>query len=184
MLRFLGLCFLVTALVGCAAPRGSSDSGSSSRPQAATLAVEAPSSVMPRETRTGDRPPATEAARQLRTVSTQSQESPVPPPVSRQAASLLQGDFLIEVLTPETLTVRRNTRTHSEASLFEEAISLARVRTVLAATLSRNVGDGATLKNGTVTVTFPKSTDPVESAEAMARILEVQGVDRVKATFK
>lgn len=184
MLRIIGLSVLVASLVGCTAPREHSVLTSSGRPESPAGTRKAGSPSLPGESRADAQSiPTTQAARQARPVSTQSGDES-PQPLSIRTATHLQGDFLIEVLTPESLTVRRNARTRSEAALFEQAITLARVRSVLATTLSRSTVEGVTLKNSTVTVVFPKTTDPIEGAEAIARVLDVQGVERLKATFK
>lgn len=105
-------------------------------------------------------------------------------PAQRAAAEIV-GRYAIFLPSPDVLIVRRTDVKMQAPSLFEESIALASVRSRLksSADFSPAVAEKSRLSNGTAIIPFDSSTPPDRAADAITRILAVNGVQSVRAVF-
>ena len=121
---------------------------------------------------------------------TPSPESLAPPragsPRSALVAGKLDSAFVVESRGRDFLLVSKKTSAPARTpSLFEQSILLGKIRGTLASASPRSpqLAQSASLKSGLATVSIPSATPPGTAALAIAKILALDGVDKVRAEF-
>lgn len=179
MLRRLVPLIAAAILSGCATQRPPAP------PAEPSVAAVRPPKPLPRAlpsdvSRPQDAPPPP-APVVVRTVSTGGDRGLT---LSKRTALELSGDCTVESVTRDVLVVKQNGARSVDASLYEQAIYLARVRSRLAGSLPRESIERVTLRDGVAHIPFTPDIAPSVAAEAISEALAVDGIDRVKATFR
>ncbi len=173
--------FVALLLTGCAtkqAPIAPVDA-----PMASTIQVAS----TPREVATPARP----SSDSLPTASrpSASQASARRSSESRAAsltAEFLRKDFEVSLLGSNSLRVSpKNRASRRLPSLFEESILLGKIRAALLSTnpASRRTASSASFQRGTATIFFDRDVTPETAATAVSRMISLDGVNEVRATF-
>ena len=86
--------------------------------------------------------------------------------------------------TPTTLLVKSGPPAELP-SLFEEAITLSKLRGLLSARpeIPKETASKTRLQNGTATIPFGKTVSSAEAASAIEAAFSVEGVQRVRAVL-
>ena len=97
---------------------------------------------------------------------------------------LLPKSCVVVEATPTTLLVKSGTPT-DPPSLFEEAITLSKLRGLLSAkpSIPKETAQKTKLQNGTATIPFGKSVSSADAASAVETAFSVEGVQRVRAVL-
>ena len=117
-----------------------------------------------------------------------------PPQVERPQApdspalalrKLLPKSCLVVEMTYTSLLVKSDKPT-APVSLFEEAITLSKLRGLLSAksSIPKAGVQKTVLRNGTAEIPFGKSVPPADAAAAIAAALSLDGVQRVRAQLE
>lgn len=117
-----------------------------------------------------------------------------PPQVERPQApdspalalrKLLPKPCVVVEMTPTSLLVKSDKPT-SPVSLFEEAITLSKLRGLLSAksSIPKAGVQKTVLRNGTAEIPFAQSVPPADAAAAIAAALSLDGVQRVRAQLE
>ena len=103
---------------------------------------------------------------------------------SASLRKLLPKTCVVMEITPTMLLVKSGAPAES-ASLFEEAISLSKLRGLLSAraTIPKETAQKTRLQNGTATIPFGKHVSSADAAAAVVAALSVDGVQRVRAVL-
>ncbi len=113
------------------------------------------------------------------------EKPPAPDSQALALRNLLPRSCVVVEMTPSSLLVKSDKPT-APVSLFEEAITLSKLRGLLSAKTSiPKAGVQKTvLRNGTAELTFTKSVPPADAAAAIAAALSLDGVQRVRAQLE
>ena len=103
---------------------------------------------------------------------------------STSLRKLLPKTCVVMEVTPTMLLVKSGAPTISP-SLFEEAISLSKLRGLLSSrpTIPKETAQKTRLQNGTATIPFGKCVSSADAAAAVVAALSVDGVQRVRAVL-
>ena len=166
--------------ISCLLPLGCSQREEESVPAAVAGVV---GSTPPRKAAPGlPSRPAVERAAATALVSSESSDTKTP---AQRTAVEIVGRYSIFLPSPDVLIVRRTDVKTQAPSLFEESIALASVRSRLksSADFPPSVSEKSRLSNGTAIVPFDTTTPPDRAADAITRVLAVNGVQSVRAVF-
>jgi len=108
-----------------------------------------------------------------------------PDPQAQALRNLLPRSCVVVEMTPASLLVKSD-KPSAPVSLFEEAITLSKLRGLLSAksSIPKSGVQKTVLRNGTAELTFTKSVPPADAAAAIVAALSLDGVQRVRAQLE
>jgi len=94
--------------------------------------------------------------------------------------NLLQSTFEVTREGSDVLFIQKSTKSAPTVSLFEESIILGKVRACLQ---EASLHTPSSFHNGTASIAFPSKVKSGTASVVIAKILGLDGVDRVRSSF-